>query len=106
MNSYEIDYKIYGDSLQSVEVTPDPGETVVAEAGTMVMARAGLRLRNQTGRRQPGERRRVQTRREHRQMVPDRREPVFGAFHKQRRWTVRSDFPGLREFNRRLTMRR
>lgn len=32
MNSYEIDYKIYGDSLQSVEVTPDPGETVVAGA--------------------------------------------------------------------------
>lgn len=35
MNSHEIDYKLYGDDLQAVEVELDPGETVIAEAGAM-----------------------------------------------------------------------
>ena len=35
MNSHEIDYKIYGDDLQAVEIELDPQETVVAEAGAM-----------------------------------------------------------------------
>ena len=35
MNSHEIDYKIYGDDLQAVEIELDPQETVVAEAGGM-----------------------------------------------------------------------
>lgn len=35
MNSHEIDYEVFGDDMQTVEVTLDPGETVVAEAGAM-----------------------------------------------------------------------
>lgn len=36
MVSHEIDYKIYGDDIQFVEIELDPRETVIAEAGTMV----------------------------------------------------------------------
>ena len=36
MRSHEIEYQIHGDDLQFVEVTLDPGETVVAEAGAMM----------------------------------------------------------------------
>jgi uncharacterized protein (TIGR00266 family) len=36
MVSHEIDYKIFGDDIQFVEIELDPGETVIAEAGTMV----------------------------------------------------------------------
>jgi len=36
MKSHEIDYRIYGDDIQFIEIDLDPGETVVAEAGTMV----------------------------------------------------------------------
>ncbi|MGB0334441.1 MAG: TIGR00266 family protein [Opitutales bacterium] len=35
MKSHEVDYKIYGNDLQTVEVELDPGETVIAEAGAM-----------------------------------------------------------------------
>ena len=34
-HSHEIDYRIHGDDLQTVEVELDPHETVVAEAGAM-----------------------------------------------------------------------
>ena len=33
MKSHEVDYQIYGDDLQFVEVELDPSETVIAEAG-------------------------------------------------------------------------
>lgn len=33
--SHEIDYEIFGDDIQIVEVELDPGETVIAEAGAM-----------------------------------------------------------------------
>ncbi|MYJ30337.1 MAG: AIM24 family protein, partial [Acidimicrobiaceae bacterium] len=36
MRSHEIDYQIYGDDLQFVEIELDPGEIVVAEAGAMM----------------------------------------------------------------------
>ncbi|HUX97511.1 MAG TPA: TIGR00266 family protein [Bacteroidales bacterium] len=36
MVSHEIDYKIFGDDIQFVEIELDPRETVIAEAGTMV----------------------------------------------------------------------
>jgi uncharacterized protein (TIGR00266 family) len=36
MVSHEIDYKIFGDDIQFVEIELDPQETVIAEAGTMV----------------------------------------------------------------------
>ena len=35
MISHEIDYEIFGDDMQVVEVELDPGETVIAEAGAM-----------------------------------------------------------------------
>jgi len=35
MKSHEIDYKIYGDDIQLVEIELDPNETVIAEAGAM-----------------------------------------------------------------------
>lgn len=37
MNNHDIDYKIYGDDMQFVEVELDPQETVVAEAGSFMM---------------------------------------------------------------------
>jgi uncharacterized protein (TIGR00266 family) len=36
MRSHEIDYKIFGEDIQFVEIELDPGETVIAEAGAMV----------------------------------------------------------------------
>ena len=36
MKSHEVDYKVFGDDLQFVEIELDPGETVIAEAGTMM----------------------------------------------------------------------
>ena len=36
MQSHAVDYKIFGDDLQFVEVELDPGETVIAEAGMMM----------------------------------------------------------------------
>lgn len=42
MVSHEIDYKIYGDDIQFVEITLDPGETVIAEAGAMVYMEQGM----------------------------------------------------------------
>lgn len=36
MRAHEIDFKIIGDDIQLVEIELDPGETVIAEAGTMM----------------------------------------------------------------------
>ncbi|WP_428910520.1 TIGR00266 family protein [Niallia sp. Krafla_26] len=44
MNNHEIGYKIYGDDMQFVEVELDPGETVVAEAGGLMMMEDGIRM--------------------------------------------------------------
>ena len=37
MKSHEVDYKLYGDDMQFVEIELDPRETVIAEAGAMMM---------------------------------------------------------------------
>ena len=42
MNSHEVDYNIFGDDLQAVEVELDPQETVVAEAGAMNWMEDGI----------------------------------------------------------------
>ncbi len=42
MNSHEVDYNIFGDDLQAVEVELDPQETVVAEAGAMNWMKTAL----------------------------------------------------------------
>ncbi|WP_394236695.1 TIGR00266 family protein [Niallia oryzisoli] len=44
MNNHEIDYKLYGDDMQFVEVELDPGETVIAEAGGLMMMEDGIQM--------------------------------------------------------------
>jgi uncharacterized protein (TIGR00266 family) len=44
-----VDYKIYGDDLQLVEVELDPGEGVRAEAGTMTYMENGIEMQTSTG---------------------------------------------------------
>lgn len=44
MYSHEIDYKIYGDDMQYVEIELDPRETVVAEAGSMMMMDPSIQM--------------------------------------------------------------
>lgn len=44
MNTHEIDYKLYGDDMQFVEVELDPGETVIAEAGSLMMMEDQIRM--------------------------------------------------------------
>src|SRR5438067_13147969 len=42
MPSDEIDYKLIGDDLQAVIITLDPGEMVIAEAGSMMYMQDGI----------------------------------------------------------------
>lgn len=42
--NHEIDYKIYGEELQFVEVELDPDETAVAESGAMMMMDDGIKM--------------------------------------------------------------
>lgn len=44
MNNHEIDYKLYGDDMQFVEVELDPQETVIAEAGSLMMMDDHIRM--------------------------------------------------------------
>ncbi|RYM06227.1 TIGR00266 family protein [Sporolactobacillus sp. THM7-7] len=44
MNNHDIDYKIEGQEMQFVEIELDPGETVVAEAGSFMMMDDGIRM--------------------------------------------------------------
>ncbi|HEY84636.1 MAG TPA: TIGR00266 family protein [Chloroflexi bacterium] len=41
-HSHEVDYKVFGDDLQFVEIELDPQETVVAEAGAMMYMEDGI----------------------------------------------------------------
>lgn len=47
--SHEVDYQIYGDDLQFVEVELDPQETVVAEAGVMMYMDEGIKFETKMG---------------------------------------------------------
>jgi uncharacterized protein (TIGR00266 family) len=44
-----IDYKIFGDDLQLVEIELDPGEGVRAEVGTMTYMESGIEMQTSTG---------------------------------------------------------
>ena len=44
MRAHEIDYHIYGEEMQYVEIELDPQEIVVAEAGSFMMMDAGIRM--------------------------------------------------------------
>ena len=43
-NNHEIDYRIYGEEMQYVEVELDPNETAVAEPGSFMMMEDGLQM--------------------------------------------------------------
>ncbi|MBA4493693.1 TIGR00266 family protein [Paenactinomyces guangxiensis] len=43
-NAHEIDYKIYGDDMQFVEIELDPQESVIAEAGSLMMMEDGIQM--------------------------------------------------------------
>ncbi len=45
----EIDYEIFGDDMQFVEVTLDPNEVVVAEAGSMMYMTDGIKMQTVFG---------------------------------------------------------
>jgi uncharacterized protein (TIGR00266 family) len=42
MISHEVDYRIFGNDIQFVEIELDPSETIIAEAGTMVYMEEGI----------------------------------------------------------------
>lgn len=47
--AHDIDFKLYGDDLQCVEVELDPQETVIAEAGAMLAMEDGVRMETRMG---------------------------------------------------------
>jgi uncharacterized protein (TIGR00266 family) len=47
--SDQIDYEIFGDDTQYVEVTLDPGETVIAESGAMMYMTSGIEMQTVFG---------------------------------------------------------
>ncbi|RXK07082.1 TIGR00266 family protein [Halarcobacter bivalviorum] len=49
MNSHEIDYEIFGDSMQVVEIELDKDETVIAEAGMMSWMDANIKFETKAG---------------------------------------------------------
>jgi len=44
MTSHEIDYTIYGEEMQFVEIELDPQEGVIAEAGSFMMMDTGIKM--------------------------------------------------------------
>lgn len=44
MQNHEIDYQLYGDDMQFVEIELDPQETVIAEAGSLMMMEDGIKM--------------------------------------------------------------
>ncbi|MEZ5649473.1 MAG: TIGR00266 family protein [Burkholderiaceae bacterium] len=49
MRCHEVDYEIFGDDMQIVEVELDPGETVIAEAGAMNYMEDGIVFETKMG---------------------------------------------------------
>jgi len=49
MQSHEVDFEIFGDDMQMVEVELDPGETVIAEAGAMNYMEEGIAFEARMG---------------------------------------------------------
>lgn len=48
-NSHEIDYKVFGNDIQVLEIELDPSETVIAEAGAMVYMEDGIDFQTKMG---------------------------------------------------------
>lgn len=49
MRSHEVDYEIFGDDMQVVEIELDPGEVVIAEAGAMNWMEHGIAFEAKMG---------------------------------------------------------
>lgn len=49
MKCHEVDYEIFGDDMQIVEVELDPGEVVIAEAGAMNYMEEGIAFETKMG---------------------------------------------------------
>ncbi|MFT3682440.1 MAG: TIGR00266 family protein [Ferruginibacter sp.] len=49
MSNHEIDYKIYGEELQFVEIELDPNETAIAESGAFMMMDNGIEMQTLFG---------------------------------------------------------
>lgn len=49
MKCHEVDFEIFGDDMQVVEVELDPGETVIAEAGAMNWMEEGISFEAKMG---------------------------------------------------------
>jgi len=47
--SHEVDYEVFGEEMQFVEVELDPGETVIAEAGAMMFMQDGIEMQTRFG---------------------------------------------------------
>ena len=43
-NAHEIDYRIYGEEMQYVEIELDPDEGVIAESGSFMMMDDGIQM--------------------------------------------------------------
>src|SRR6476620_1134438 len=44
IRNHEIDYQIFGEEMQYVEVELDPGETAIAESGSFMMMDDGINM--------------------------------------------------------------
>ena len=44
MNAHEIDYAIYGEEMQHVEIELDPNETAIGESGAFMMMDDGIEM--------------------------------------------------------------
>jgi uncharacterized protein (AIM24 family) len=44
MNAHTIDYQIFGEEMQYVELELDPNEAVIAEAGNFMMMDSGIKM--------------------------------------------------------------
>ena len=49
MNSHDVDYEIFGDDMQIIEVELDPDEVVIAEAGAMNYMEDGISFETRMG---------------------------------------------------------
>ncbi len=49
MKNHEIDYKIFGEELQCVEIELDPQEAVIAEPGSFMMMTEGIEMQTMFG---------------------------------------------------------
>ena len=79
--SDEIDFKIYGQEMQFVEIELDPGESAVAEAGAMMFKDACIHMDTIFGDGSKAQTGFLRQARRGRQAHLDRRKPVHDAIH-------------------------